>query len=130
MELGSQLQAPPIYPRYPLDRRLGRPQSRSVLCGDQNNPYPCRESKYYTQLWKKRQGKPHPSIERHERVKFYHCDYAISDYHSNNTFHGLSYVVCHECIVSILRVLIFWCGYVKCSMLYKGDSFRLTVCAC
>jgi hypothetical protein len=28
-ELSSQLHAPPLYPRYPLGRRLGGPQSRS-----------------------------------------------------------------------------------------------------
>jgi hypothetical protein len=47
------------------------------------------------------------------------------------------YVVRHEgtasllsqCIVSILWVLSFWCGYVKCSVAYKGDGSRLTIYA-
>jgi hypothetical protein len=26
----------PLYPRYPWDRRLGEPQSRSELCGEEN----------------------------------------------------------------------------------------------
>jgi hypothetical protein len=35
-----------------------------------------------------------------------------------------------QCIVSILRVLIlFWCGYVKRSVLYKGAGLRMTICA-
>jgi hypothetical protein len=25
---------------------------------------------------------------------------------------------------------IFWCGYVKCSILNKGDDLRLSICAC
>jgi hypothetical protein len=42
--------------------------------------------------------------------------------------HGISWLVS---IVSIMGVLItFLCGYVKCSMLCKGNSFRLTICAC
>jgi hypothetical protein len=27
-------------PRYPMDRRLGRPQSRSVRCGEERNLLP------------------------------------------------------------------------------------------
>jgi hypothetical protein len=38
----------PVYtrgksPRYPLDRRLGGPQNRSALYGEENNILPCRE---------------------------------------------------------------------------------------
>jgi hypothetical protein len=62
-------------------------------------------------------------------------NYAISGY---NCMQG-SYVVGHEransllfqSIVSILWVLIvFSCGYLKCSILYKGNGLQLTVCAC
>jgi hypothetical protein len=36
-----------------------------------------------------------------------------------------------QCIVSVLWVLIiFRCRYVKCSVLYKADGLRLTICAC
>jgi hypothetical protein len=36
-----------------------------------------------------------------------------------------------QCIVSILQVLItFSCGYVKCNILYKGESLRLIICGC
>jgi hypothetical protein len=32
-------------------------------------------------------------------------------------------------VMSILRLLIiFLCGYVKCSMVCKGDGLRLTIC--
>jgi hypothetical protein len=49
---------------------------------------------------------------------------------------NVTYVVSHEgvrsllflCIVPILRAMItFGDGYVKCSMLYKGDGLRLAI---
>jgi hypothetical protein len=46
MEVSGQLQALAALPlgetasRYPLDRRMGGPQSRSGRCGDENNLSP------------------------------------------------------------------------------------------
>jgi hypothetical protein len=34
-------------------------------------------------------------------------------------------VVLAQCIVSILWVLIFWCGYVNCSVVYKGGQLSI-----
>jgi len=33
----------PLYPQYPLDRRLGGPQSQSGRGGEEKNPSPCRK---------------------------------------------------------------------------------------
>jgi hypothetical protein len=39
--------------------------------------------------------------------------------------------VLFQCIVPIVWVLvIFWCGYVMCSVLYNGNCLRLTVHVC
>lgn len=35
-----------------------------------------------------------------------------------------------QCIVSFLWALIFWCGYVKCNVLYKGNCLQVTSCLC
>jgi hypothetical protein len=45
LDLGNSTTARPLYPRgknlrYPLDRRLGGPQSRSGRCGVERNPFP------------------------------------------------------------------------------------------
>jgi hypothetical protein len=50
MEVNGQFHAPvalppEIDPRYPRDKKLGGPQSRSGRGGENENPYPCRESK-------------------------------------------------------------------------------------
>jgi hypothetical protein len=49
MEVSGQLYALPLYPQvkspwYPLDRRLGGPQSRSERGGEEKNSQPRRES--------------------------------------------------------------------------------------
>jgi hypothetical protein len=49
MEVSGQLQGPALYPQgkspwYPLDRRLGGPQSRSARSGEEKNSQPRRES--------------------------------------------------------------------------------------
>jgi hypothetical protein len=49
MEVSGQLHARPLYPQgkspwYPLDRRLGGPQSRSESGGEKKNSHPRRES--------------------------------------------------------------------------------------
>jgi hypothetical protein len=50
----------------------------------------------------------------------------------------VGFVACHErdisllfrCIVCILRAMImFWCRYVKCGMLYRLEGFGLNICA-
>jgi hypothetical protein len=62
MELSGQLYAPAVYsqgksPWYPLDRRLGGPQSRSGRRGEEKNsqPLPALEppiiQRYTTELW-------------------------------------------------------------------------------
>jgi len=50
MELTGQLHGPAALPRgksprYPLDRRLGGPQSRSGRGGEVKNPYPGRPAR-------------------------------------------------------------------------------------
>jgi hypothetical protein len=45
MEVNTELHARPLYPqrnrsRYPFDRRLGGPNSRSGLCGEEKNFLP------------------------------------------------------------------------------------------
>jgi hypothetical protein len=66
------------------------------------------------------------------------CKREIYCYRSKN-FMNEGYVVGHvlersimfQCVVSILwAIIIFLCGYVKRSMLYKGNCLRFTVCAC
>jgi hypothetical protein len=45
MEVSGKLHAPDsLLNRYPLDRRLGGPQSRSGRGGEDKNSQPCRES--------------------------------------------------------------------------------------
>jgi hypothetical protein len=35
------------------------------------------------------------------------------------------------CVLYVLWVvIILWCGYVRCTVLHKGDGLRLTICAC
>jgi hypothetical protein len=71
------------------------------------------------------------------------CNYVVSGCHSNelsidHTLHEHGRVIGHErasslfhCILSMLWVLImFWCGYVKCNLLWNTDGLRLTVCVC
>jgi hypothetical protein len=52
---------------------------------------------------------------------------------------NIIYVLGHEganslsfrCIASILWILtVFWCGYVKSSILYNGDGLQFNICAC
>jgi hypothetical protein len=78
------------------------------------------------------------------KPEIYHCHYSTSGNHNNellsvNTLHErklcsksrMSKQVLFECIVSIMWVLIIiWCVYVKCSILSKGDSLKLTLCVC
>jgi hypothetical protein len=76
-------------------------------------------------------------------VETYHYHYAIVSYHSNelSTFNTL--YVCKlrsksrmseqyfKYIVFVLWILvILWCGYVNCSVPYKGDSLWLNICSC
>jgi hypothetical protein len=37
MEVSGQINAPPLYPLYPLDNRLGGPQNRSGRCEEDDN---------------------------------------------------------------------------------------------
>jgi hypothetical protein len=64
----------------------------------------------------------------------YHCHCILSGYHSNdlpsvNTLYGVSTM--SHCVETIRWLLIiFWCGHVKCCMLYEGDGLRLTIYVC
>jgi hypothetical protein len=70
-------------------------------------------------------------------------NYVISGDYTNkfsivNTLHGRELCSTSRmseksfvCVVSKMWVLlIFRCGHVKCSVLYKGDCLRLIICAC
>jgi hypothetical protein len=51
MEVKGQVDAPPLYPggkshRYPLDRRLGGPQSQSGHGGEEKKSFSCSFSPY------------------------------------------------------------------------------------
>jgi hypothetical protein len=76
-------------------------------------------------------------IERNFTSEIYYCYYVISGYHGNelsnvNTLYSRKLLaVFFQCIVSILWILeIFLCGYVKYSMLWKGETLRLPICQC
>jgi hypothetical protein len=89
----------------------------------------------YIQLWKEENTRQttYPSMIWHgsEKLIVVITEYRVTI--ATNCMDVLSYVVGHErvnsvlfqCIVSILRALIFLCEYVKCSMLCKGDLFVL-----
>jgi hypothetical protein len=76
--------------------------------------------------------------------EIYHCHYTISGYHSKNCqvltcCMGVSYEVrskeasslLFHCILNTLwAMIIFWCGYVKCDVLYKIDCVWLIIHAC
>jgi hypothetical protein len=51
--------------------------------------------------------------------EIYHCHYTILGYHSKTL---LIINMLHECKLWVL--IIFWCGYMKCGALHRGD------CAC
>jgi hypothetical protein len=56
---------------------------------------------------------------------------SINTLHEKRLYSRSQKVSSLQCIMCVLWVLIiFWCGYVKCSILYKINDLGLIICAC